>query len=97
LALLQESGKEFQMIRYLTDIPSKTELKQILTKLGMGPAELIRQTEPIWKEKFAGKKMRDEELINAMIKFPKLIERPIVVNGDNAVIARPAEKINELY
>jgi arsenate reductase len=74
-------------------IPSFEKLKGIIKKLGIKPIELIRQKEKIWTENFKGKILSDREIIQAMISHPILIVRPIVINGDKAVIARPVEKI----
>ncbi|MET0759942.1 MAG: arsenate reductase (glutaredoxin) [Flavobacterium sp.] len=92
LAFIEETGQEFEVIKYLDDIPSFEELKVIIKKLGINPIELVRQKEKIWIENFKGKEMSYEEIIHAMILNPILIERPIVINGDKAVIARPIEK-----
>ncbi len=80
----------------MENIPSKTELKDLLKKLGLPAIDLVRKKEAIWIEKFKGKTLSEEEIIQAMIENPKLIERPIIVNGDKAVIARPTERINEI-
>ena len=85
--------KEFEVIKYLETIPSFAELKEIINKLGIKPIELIRQKEKIWIENFKGKTMSDEEIIQAMVSNPILIERPIVINQDKAVISRPIEKV----
>ena len=94
LALLEESGKEFEIIKYLENIPSKEELRDIIRCLAIEPEGLIRKNEAIWKEKFKGKTLSDDEIIDAMVQYPNLIERPIVLNGNKAVIGRPLEKIN---
>lgn len=96
LALLEESGQKFEIVDYLNNPPDKKTLKEVLAKLGMAPIELIRKNETIWKEKFKGKTFSDDELIKIMIENPKLIERPIVINGDKAVLGRPPAKINEI-
>lgn len=92
LAFLEDSGKEFQVVKYLEDIPTFDELQSIIKKLNIKPIELVRQKEKIWIEKFKSTKMTDDEIIRAMVLNPILIERPIVINGDKAVIARPLEK-----
>ena len=92
LAFIEETGQEYEVIKYLDDIPSFEELKVIIKKLGIKPIELVRQKEKIWVENFKGKEMSDDEIIEAMILNPILIERPIIINGDKAVIARPIEK-----
>lgn len=93
LELLEKSGKDFEVVQYLEDIPSKQDLKKIIDKLGIEPIELVRKNEAIWKENFKGKDLTDDDIIQAMVDFPKLIERPLVINGEKAVIARPTENI----
>jgi len=96
LALLEESGKEFEIIKYLEDELSSKTLASIISKLGIKPIDLVRKNEAIWKSDYKGKTLTDHELIEAMVKHPKLIERPIVVNRDKAVIGRPTEAILEI-
>ena len=96
LQLLEESGKEFEVVNYLENIPSKEELIAILNKLGISPIQLIRKGEVIWKEHYKGKDLTDEELIEAMLQNPRLIERPIVVNGAKAAIGRPLENLSAI-
>ncbi|MFD2528176.1 MULTISPECIES: arsenate reductase (glutaredoxin) [Polaribacter] len=93
LAILEESKKEFEIVKYLEEIPSEKELKAIIEKLGISPIQLVRKTEKIWKENFKGKELSDDEIVSAMIENPKLIERPIVINNNKAVIGRPPENI----
>ena len=90
---LEKKGQEYEVVKYLEAIPSFSELEEIIKKLGTKPIELIRQKEKIWTENFKGKILSDREIIQAMIAYPILIVRPIVINGDKAVIARPVEKI----
>ena len=92
LAFLEDSGKEFEVIKYLENIPTFDELKLIIGKLNIKPIELVRIKEKIWLENFKNTTMTDDEIIQAMILNPILIERPIVINGDKAVIARPLAK-----
>ncbi len=96
VALLEESGKEFEIVKYLENIPSEKELKEIIKLLKIAPIELVRKNEKVWKEEFKGKELSDAEIISAMIQNPKLIERPIIINGNKAVIGRPTEKILEI-
>lgn len=93
LAFLEKSGQEYEIIKYLEDVPTFDELKEIIKKLGIKPIELVRRKEKIWTENFKDKPLSDDEIINAMISNPILIERPIVINGDKAIIARPLEKV----
>ncbi len=92
LAFIEDSGKEFEVIKYLENVPTLDELKSIIKKLDIKPIELVRQKEKIWIDNFKNKTMSNDEIIQAMILNPILIERPIVINGNNAVIARPLEK-----
>ncbi|GJH40976.1 arsenate reductase (glutaredoxin) [Capnocytophaga sp. HP1101] len=96
LELLKNSGKEYQVVDYLKKGLSKEEINNLLTKLKMSPMELIRTKENIWKEQFEGKILTDDEIIEAMVQYPKLIERPIVIVDNKAIIGRPTEKINEI-
>ncbi|RYJ52286.1 arsenate reductase (glutaredoxin) [Flavobacterium petrolei] len=93
LALLENSKKEFEVINYLTNPPSFEELSSILQKLNKKPIELVRQKEKIWIEIFRDKKMNSEEIIQAMVDNPILIERPIVVIEESAIIGRDLEKV----
>jgi arsenate reductase (glutaredoxin) len=91
LAFLEDSGKEYEVIKYLENVPTFEELKSIIEKLAIKPIELVRHKEKIWIENFKNKIMSDDEIIQVMISNPILIERPIVINGKKAVIARPLE------
>ncbi|MCB4797609.1 arsenate reductase (glutaredoxin) [Neotamlana laminarinivorans] len=96
LQILEESGKEFKVVKYLEDTPSEEKLKEIIELLGIKPLELVRKNEAIWKENFKDKELSDSEIISALAKFPKLIERPIVINGKKAVVGRPPENISTI-
>lgn len=96
LAILEKSGKEFEVIRYLENNPSKKELKEIIKKLNIEPLQLVRQNETIWKENFKGKDLSGEEIIDAMAANPILMERPIVINGNKAVIGRAPVEISTI-
>ena len=96
LALIEKSGQPFEAVKYLEAIPTKQELTQILTLLGIPPENLVRKNETIWKEKFKEKKLSDKDIVDAMLEYPNLIERPIVINGNKAVIGRPTEMIIEI-
>jgi arsenate reductase len=93
LQLLENSGKEFEIVKYLENAPTEEELKNILKKLNIAPIQLVRKTEKIWKEEYKTKDLTDNEIIKAMIANPKLIERPIVINKEQAAIGRPPENI----
>jgi arsenate reductase len=96
LALISEAGKKVEVIEYLKDIPSKEDLVELLQKLGLKAEQLLRKGEAIYKEQFKGVQLSEDEWISAMIAHPKLIERPIVVNGNRAVLGRPPENVIEL-
>ena len=96
LVALEESGKEYQVINYLETVPTAEELRVIIEKLGIKAHDLIRKKEPVYIQQYKGKDLSEEAWIEAMVAHPILIERPIIVDGDRAVIARPAEKINEI-
>ncbi|MEN8789236.1 MAG: arsenate reductase (glutaredoxin) [Flavobacteriaceae bacterium] len=95
LAILQESGQTFEVVEYLKDVPSADDLAEIVKKLGIEPAQLLRKNEAIWKEKYKGKELSDMDILKAMADHPKLIERPIVISGNKAVLGRPPELIAE--
>jgi len=94
---LEAEGKDFEVVEYLKEIPSAETLDQLLKQLGMEPEELLRKNEADFKEHYKGKSLTREEWIEAMRKFPKLIERPIVIKDGKAVVARPTEKIADLH
>lgn len=96
LNLLQEGQEEIKIQEYLKQVPSKAELKEILSMLKMKPLDLIRKNEAIFKENYKDKNLSDEEWIDIMLANPVLIERPIVVKDGKATIGRPIEKIIEL-
>lgn len=96
LAFLETSDKKFEIIKYLETPLTFNELEEIIRKLKINPIELIRKNETIWKENFKGKELTDSEIIQTMVDYPILMERPIVVYIDKAIIARPLEKIKEI-
>jgi arsenate reductase len=96
LELIEKKTKKFRVIEYLKDPPSEKELKSILKKLGMKAEEIIRKKEPLFITKFKGKNFTEAQWIKVLAKHPILIERPIVVKGNKAVIGRPTENINQL-
>jgi arsenate reductase len=96
LELIEKRTKDFQVIEYLKTPPTEKEIKDILKKLGMKADEIIRKKEPLFIEKFKNKKFTQDQWIKVLAKNPILIERPIIVKGNKAVIGRPAENINRL-
>jgi arsenate reductase len=96
LALLNEKGLEPKVRFYLTETPNQEELRSILAKLGIKAEELVRKGEQVFKDKYKGKQLSENEWISAMVKQPKLIERPILINKDKAVVGRPPEKVLDI-
>lgn len=96
LQILEDSGAKFEVVNYLDNPLSAAELESLLKKLNMPAEAIIRKGEKDFKENFKGKTLSEQEWIAAMVKFPKLIERPIVIKGDKAVVGRPPENINSL-
>lgn len=97
LQLLEEQGAKFKVIEYLKDVPTPEEMKMLLMKLNIKAEDLVRKGEAVYKEKFKGKAFNEEEWIQIMIEHPKLIERPIVVKDNKAVLGRPPENVKELF
>ena len=96
IKFLEENELNFEIINYLDNPLSLEEIKIIVKKLKIKPIELVRKNETIWKSNYKNKELSDEEIVIAMFNYPKLIERPIIINGDKAVIGRPAEKILDI-
>jgi arsenate reductase len=96
LALIRASGHEPRIVEYLKTPPSEAELSAIVRKLGIKPLELVRRNEQNFKDQYAGQKRGDKEWIKAMIEHPILMQRPIVVRGEAAVIGRPPEDVKPL-
>lgn len=97
LALLQERGVEPRIVEYLKTPPDAEELRDILSKLGIPPAALLRTGETEYRELgLDGAKVTDEQRIEAMRTHPRLMQRPIVIRGDRARIGRPPEQVLEI-
>lgn len=96
LALLEQVGITPRIVEYLKTPPTKAELESIVRRLSIAPEQLVRKGEEVFTEKFAGKSLSDAQWITAMVENPILIERPIVVCGDRAVVGRPPEKVLDL-
>ena len=94
LQLIKEnSEEELDTVEYLVNTPSQKELKEIIKMLGIKPEQLVRKKEPLYKEHYEGKKITGAEWIKILNKNPILIERPIIISGDKAIIGRPVETI----
>ena len=96
LALLKENSVNPEVVLYLDTPPDTRELEALLKKLGLTAAQLVRRGEDAYKTSSLNKDSDDEEILAAMVKYPKLIERPIVVKGSRAVLGRPPENVLEL-
>ncbi len=94
--LIAEKGVDAEIIDYLATPPSREELLDLLRKLGMKPEQLVRRSEAVFKENYAGRSLSDDEWLDALATHPILIERPIAVRGERAVLGRPPEKVLEL-
>ena len=97
LSILKDNGIEAEIIEYLKDTPTEKELKTLLNQLQLNAVDILRKGESIFKEEYKGKDLTNEEWIEAMVKHPKLIERPIVVKGNKAILGRPPQKVLELF
>ncbi len=93
LEILIKKNVDFEIVEYLKNKLSITDLEEIIAKLEINTIELVRKNESVWKEKFKGRNLNDKEIIQAMIDNPKIIERPIVVNGNKAILGRPPENV----
>lgn len=95
--LLRESGVPFAKVNYYVEPLSKKKLTELVRKLKLRPRELLRKSEPIYKELgLANRELSDTELIALMVEHPDLLQRPIVERGDRAVLGRPTENVKEL-
>ncbi|GAA3748835.1 arsenate reductase (glutaredoxin) [Flavobacterium ginsengisoli] len=93
LAFIEKSNQDFEIIPYLTETPTFEQLKTLLGQLNLEPIQLIRTKEKIWIENFKGKTLSNDEIINAMVENPILIERPIVVKDGKAIIGRDPDLV----
>ena len=96
LALLQEHGVEPEIVLYLDNPPGAAELRELLGKLGLRADQLVRRGEDAYKERGLDRTSTEDELVAAMAAEPRLIERPILVCGDRAVLGRPPENALQL-
>jgi arsenate reductase (glutaredoxin) len=97
LSLLQEDeGAEIEIVKYLEDIPTEDQMLKLLSKLNIKPFDLVRKTEKIYKEQYKKLNLNDHEWIKVMLENPKLIERPIIIKGNKAIIGRPPSLVLDL-
>lgn len=96
-AALKESGIDFDTVNYYVEPISKAKLKELLKKMKIPASELLRKKEEIYKSlKLADKKLSEDEIVDLLVKYPDLIQRPIVEKGAQAILARPAEKLKDI-
>jgi arsenate reductase len=93
LELVEQHGNDLKVIEYLRTPPTAKELEALLAKLGLEPEQLVRKGEDVYKKEYSGKTLSRAQWIEAMVRHPILIERPIVVAGERAVIGRPPENV----
>ena len=94
LLYLEEQGHDFEVVEYLKNPPSKAEMTDVIKKLQITARELLRKGENEYKENnLSDINLNDDNIIEIMVKFPRLIERPIIINDDRACIARPLENL----
>jgi len=91
--ILEKKKVKTEVVEYLKTPPTESEIKDLLKMLGMKAEEIVRKGEPLYKEKFANKKLTEAQWIKALAKNPILIERPIIVKGKKAIIGRPPESV----
>jgi arsenate reductase (glutaredoxin) len=93
LAFVTEKEQNIEIIKYLDTPPTKADIVKLLQKLNLKPIQLIRTKESIWIENYKNKTLTDDAIIQAMAEHPILIERPIVIKGDKAIIGRIPEEV----
>ncbi|WP_299251897.1 arsenate reductase (glutaredoxin) [uncultured Aquimarina sp.] len=96
LAILEEKNEDLNIIKYLDTPLTEEKLSKIIDLLGIKPIDLVRKNEAIWKQEFKSKTLTDNQLIRIMCEHPKLIERPIVIKNNKAIIGRPPEKVVDI-
>lgn len=97
MKMIQEAGVDFDAINYYIDPIPKPKLKELLKKMGISATELLRTKEEIYKKlKLAEKKLSEDQIIDLMVKYPDLIQRPILEKGKRAILARPPERVKEI-
>lgn len=94
--ILEEKGENFEVRDYIKDPLTKEEIKDLLKKLNMPAEAVVRKTEEIYKENFRGKELSEDEWIDALVAYPRLLQRPIVIMGDKAYVGRDEESIEKI-
>jgi len=96
LKLINEANQEVEVVKYLETPPTEDELREVFDKLNLPIEYLIRKGEEIYKTEFKGRELSDDEWIKALVQHPKMLERPIVVKDDKAILGRPPENVFKL-
>jgi len=96
LDIIKAANKEVEIIEYLKTPPTEDELRDLLRKLNLPIEYLIRKGEEVYKTEFKGKELTEDQWIKALVENPKMLERPIVVKDDEAILGRPPENVEKL-
>ncbi|MCB0688921.1 MAG: arsenate reductase (glutaredoxin), partial [Saprospiraceae bacterium] len=96
LNIIQNHGIEPEVVLYLESPPTREEIREVLDKLNMKAEELVRKEEKLYKDEYRNQDLSEEEWIEVLAENPKLIQRPVVVNGKRAIIGRPPESVHVL-
>jgi arsenate reductase len=96
-SLVKTKGLEFATVKYLEDPLGEEEIRDLLKKLGLKAEELVRKKEALYKEKYAEKVLSEKQWVSVLARHPVLIERPVIVYGNKAVIGRPTKNIEKLF
>lgn len=97
LLYIEQKGYEYELVNYMKDGISAKEIKDFLNKSGLEVTAIIRTNEELYKQQFKGMKLSEEEWIKVLVENPQLLQRPLVIKGTHAVLARPAEEIQKLF
>lgn len=97
LLYIEQKGYEYELVNYMKDGISAKEIKDFLNKSGLEVTAIIRTNEELYKQQFKGMELSEEEWIKVLVENPQLLQRPLVIKGTHAVLARPAEEIQKLF
>jgi arsenate reductase len=93
---LEEKGIEPELVKYVDETPTVDQLRSVVEKLGIAAHDLIRTNEKVYKQQYRDQDLSDEEWLEVMVQHPKLIQRPILINGNKAMVGRPPEKVLDI-
>ncbi len=97
LKLIEESGEEYEIVEYLKNPPTKDRLRELIMKVNLPFDYFIRKNEALFKENYKGKDLSEDQWLDILVDNPKLLERPIVEKGEDAVIGRPPDNVKQLF